>query len=101
MNAFQKLLLDIMVSLNMVYSLNGSLVYYDASGTRGIDDMPGTPDEVSPWLWGEIFMRAVYLNPSLLNAVIYDRPFEIQPSYIETFWNLVSDVANTRVVSQS
>lgn len=101
MNEFQKLFLDILVNLDMVYSLNGKLVYHDIGGTRGIDDLPSSPDEVNPYLWGDIFMRAAYLNPSLFQEMIPDKAFEIPESFVETFWNVVGEVANRRIASQS
>lgn len=101
MNEFQKMFLDILISLDMVNSVSGSLVYSDVGGARGIDDLPVSPDEVNPYLWGEIFMRAVYLNPPLFEKVIPDNAFEIPDSYVETFWSIVGLAASYRVVSQS
>lgn len=101
MNEFQKLFLDILIKLDLVYSLNGNLIFHDVGGARGIDDIPGSPDEVSPYLWGVIFMRAVYLNPTLFQDVIPDKAFEIPDLFVETFWNVVNEFASRRVISQS
>lgn len=101
MNEFQKMFLDILIKLDMVYRLNGNLVFADADGPRGIDDIPGSADEVSPHMWGNIFMRAVYLNPSLFAEVIPDKAFSIHDIFHETFWDIVNEVASRRVVSQS
>lgn len=101
MNEFQKLFLDILIKLDLVNSLGGNLVFPDVGGARGIGDIPGSPDEVSPYLWGEIFMRAAYLKPSLLQDVIPDKASHIPETFIETFWNTVEEVAGRRVASQS